>query len=291
MDILLIPCFDRPELLHETLKNLAATGDLSTVHIVFKPDTGYSPDIHTVIGMFDLPSYEIKDPSRTKVLTIAKQSRNVLEGYIYAASLTDGLVFMIEEDVMVTNDFFRFNREVFSQHPDTFAVLSRTNLNRAVAPTQDQEAYYFSTADYTSIGVCMASQTIREHIAPHVTYAYLRDPVGYCKTRFPGFGINDGHAEQDGLIRRIQMTTGKPTVYPHVPRCFHAGWYGYNRWNRLHPARISGTLHEKIAKVQETIYDEEKAQAAAINPGWYADSIPVNLKIDPWKKLHQSQPQ
>ena len=285
MDILLIPCFDRPELLHETLRNLVNTGDLSTVHIVFKPDTGYHPDILTVIKTFDLPSYEIKTGERSRY-RITKQSKNVLDGYRHAASLTDGLVFMVEEDVQVSTDFFRFNRAVFDQQPEAFAVLNRTNLNRAVTVTEDPSAYYLSDGDYTSIGVCMTAKTIREHIVPHITDDYLRDPIRYCRTRFPAYGIPDGHAEQDGLIRRIQMTTGKPTIYPHVPRCFHSGWYGYNR--KRSPLR--GSLHQKIAQVQATIYDPDKARAAAISPGWYADSIPVNLNTEQWTSPHQQQP-
>jgi hypothetical protein len=289
MDVLLIPCFARPELLHETLRNLVATGDLSTVHVVFKPDRGYHPDIHKVIAMFDLPSWEVKQ-ARVSHYKMTKQSLNVLDGYVYAATLTDGLVFMVEEDVQVATDFFRFNRELFNQQPDLFASISRTNTNRSVEVAEDPEAYYLSTGDYSSIGVAMKAQTIREHIAPHLNERYLRDCITYCDQTFPDSGIPRGHAEQDGLIRRIQQTTGRPTAYPHVPRCFHAGWYGYNRWNKMHPAALKGTLEEKIAKVQATIYDQERARLAAINPGWYADSQPVNLNIRPWKTLKQSQP-
>ena len=287
MDALLIPCFNRPELLHETLKNLVATGDMDTVHVVFKPDSGYSPSILTVIDLFrtHLPSFEVVRPTPAKY-TMTKQSRNVLTGYIHAASVSSGLVFMVEEDVMVSRDFFKFNRELFRLHPNTFASLSRTNLNRSAAVTDRTDAYYLSDGDYCSIGVTMHRDTIFNYIQPHANERYYRDCIAYCRSNFPKAHFPEGHAEQDGLIRRIQMASGKPTAYPHVPRCFHAGWYGYNR--RRSP--MTGTLDQKIQRVQDTIYDKDKAIAAAINPSWAADSLPENLNPEPWTTLQHIPP-
>jgi Glycosyltransferase like family 2 len=287
MDALLIPCFRRPELLHETLKNLVATGDMHTVHVIFKPDSGYSKEIHTVIDAFSsrLPSFEVAQPVRS-MYPGTKQSQNLLHGYVLAAKRSTGLVFMVEEDVQVSTDFFRFNRAVMEQSPEVFAVISRTNTNRNVQTTEDPSAYYLSTGDYSSIGVCMHRDTIANYIAPHATGSYFRNSGSYCSKVFPNSGVPSGQTEQDGLIRRIQIQSGRPTAYPHVPRCFHAGWYGYNRPNPNKPANYL-SLEAKIKLVQDTIYSPEAAQAAAINPGWYQDSIPTTLNLPEWTTLRQ----
>lgn len=283
MDILLIPCWARPELLYHTLDNLVNTGDLSTVHIVFKPDTAHSAEIYKVVDLFKdhLPSYEFKaaTPSKNKA---TKQSQNVLEGYIYAASLTDGLVFMVEEDVMVGEDFFRYHRALHDQQPDLFCSLSTRNHNRAVTTEDDPAAYYLSTGDYCSLGVCFKASVIREHIAPHVNSSYLADPIGYCEATFPNSEIGRSMVEQDGLIRRIQMSIGLPTAYPHAPRAYHAGYYGYNRDRNT----FGGSLQAKIDRVGEIIYDREAMRKAVSRPEYFRDSEPVPLKLSPWKTLH-----
>lgn len=284
MDTLLIPCFDRPELLHETLGNLVRTGDLGTVHVIFKPDMGHHSDIRTVIDHYtpDMLSFEVIPPTTSRY-RLTKQSFNVLSGYAIAASKSTGLVFMVEEDIQVSTDFFRYHRAIHAKE-HLFASLSTKNHNRNVSTTDDPEAYYLSTSDYCSLGVCMRATTITDLITPHLTEHYLRDPVKYCAAHFPGAPFAPGHAEQDGLIRRIQHTSDLPTAYPHVPRAFHSGWYGYNR--KRSPLR--GTLQDKINKVRETIYDTDKARAAAINPAWAKDSEPVNLNIEPWNNLKHS---
>lgn len=289
MDILLIPCWNRPEFLHETLRNLVATGDLDTVHVVFKPDTSPHADIPQVISEYAdrMPSYETR-PSTTARYRLTKQSQNLLTGYQYAASLTDGLVFMVEEDIQVARDFFRFHRSAHQAHPEIFASLSTKNHNRRdLMVTSDPEAYYLSSGDYCSLGVCFHSRTIREMIVPHITTAYFRDPITYCQRTFPRSPIGNGFAEQDGLIRRIQEANPeRPTLYPHVPRSFHGGFYGYNR-----PRFVAGDLQAKIDRVRSTIYDPDAMRAASILPAYYSDSEPVPLELPTWKTLKRKQPE
>lgn len=287
MDTLLIPCFDRPELLWHTLDNLVKTGDLSTVHVIFKPDAGHVPQTLAVIHSYrdHFSTYEVKHATKPKHRQ-SKQSQNVLEGWVYAASLSDGLVFMVEEDVMVATDFFRYHREVHSQNR-LFASLSPKNQNREATVTTDPQAYYLSSGDYCSIGVAIRKEVIQEHIAPHLSSMYYRDMVRYCGAHFPDSPLQRSQSEQDGLIRRIQMTTDLPTAYPHLPRCFHAGYYGYNRPNSKRP---SGELHAKVQTIQDIVYNSGKMQAVSISPAWYYDSQPVELNTPKWNQLRQTQP-
>lgn len=288
MDTLIIPCFDRPEILFHTLDNLVQTGDMHTIHTVFKPDMGHAHGILDVIDEYAdrLPSYEIRQPSKPDHKT-TKQSKNVLEGWQYAASLSTGLVFMVEEDIMVSRDFFRYHRAVHEQH-HVFASLSTRNHNRSATVSAESDAYYLSTGDYCSLGVCMRKETIERFIAPHANGMYYRDCIRYCRFNFPSSTLAGDQSEQDGLIRRIQAESGLPTAYPHVPRGFHAGFYGYNRPNNK--SKPQGQFHTKVKELAGIIYNSGRMEHAALTPAYFHDSQPVELDIAPWKQLRQQQP-
>lgn len=286
MDRLLIPCFNRPEFLWHCLDNLTRAHGIDMVHVIFSPDFGYSRDIPTVIQEFapKLKSYEVR-----RVPSIhhrgSKQSHNVLSGYMYAATKSSGLVFMVEEDVMVSRDFFDFHRAVHQAEPNLFCSLSTVNHNRKVTTTDHPEDYYLTTDDYCSLGVCFDSRTILDHIAPHIGRPYYSNSGNYCLRTFPNSSIGRGYTEQDGLIRRIQESFGSlmPIAYPHVPRAFHSGFYGYNR-----AAVPSGKLEWKRDRIGATIYD---IQAMSLASHGFNDSEPVNLDPEPWTSLRKKQPQ
>lgn len=283
MDTLLIPCWRRPEFLHHCLSNLVATGELDSVHVIFKPDTGHSRETIEMIERWEpkLPSWEIASalPARNRQ---TKQSLNVLSGYLYAASLSNGLVFMVEEDIMVGRDFFRFHRALHYAEPGLFCSLSPRNHNRTIPAITRSDAYYLSHGDFCSWGTCFRREVILEMIAPHVNEEYLARPQSYCAATWPDSIVNRGHIEQDGLIRRIQDASDRPTAYPHVPRAFHAGWYGYNRADR-----IGGRLEQRIEKVGSTIYDPAAMRKACLNEQYFNDSRPEALELDTWTRLQR----
>ncbi len=281
MDVLLIPVWRRPEFLHHCLDNLAKTGDLATVHIVFKPDSGHSSETIEMIERWapQLPSWEIASclPSRNPT---TKQSLNVLSGYLYAAKRSTGLVFMVEEDVMVGRDFFKFHRSLHEKEPGLFCSLSTRNHNRSVAPRSESSAYYLSSGDFCSLGVVFRKEVLEQHVAPHANQDYFAHPKAYCQAYWPGSKVHPTHIEQDGLLRRVQEGSLLPTAYPHAPRAFHAGWYGYNRQRD-----IGGNLSKRIDLVGRTIYDPSAMRKASINEAYYRDSIPEPLELEPWTTL------
>ena len=69
------------------MDNLVKTGDLSTVHVIFKPDAGHVPQTLAVIHSYrdHFSTYEVKHATKPKHRQ-SKQSQNVLEGWVYAAS-------------------------------------------------------------------------------------------------------------------------------------------------------------------------------------------------------------
>src|ERR1039458_9881934 len=139
----LLPCWRRPEFLWHCIDNLSHADGIENIHVIFRPDTGYAPDILDVIRSQGqrLATSEIKYPPVCPFRR-TKQSANVLLGYLHAARKTRQFVFLIEEDIMVTRDFFRWHRDVHAQQPELFCSIAAKNHNRDVTPPPNVDGYY-----------------------------------------------------------------------------------------------------------------------------------------------------
>lgn len=287
MNVILIPCWKRPEFLHLCLDHLSKCEGIKDHTIIFRLDAGYDRDNLTVIDSFKdrLGPIQIEPTERTSY-TDGKQSYSLLTGYHIAANLSDHLVYMIEEDVMVSPDFLKYHERVHLQEPNIFCSLSTKNHNRKVSPSDNPRDYYLTHLDYCSLGVCFKKEVIHTYLSPHLSPHYFRNPFEYVQATFPRSILNKSMCEQDGLIRRIQeQHEDRPIAYPHVPRAFHAGFYGYNR-----PQKVTGTLSERVHRCYKTIASAEAMKLASLSPAHYADSEPVHFPIEPWQTLTRHQP-
>lgn len=282
-DVVLIPCWRRPEFLWHCLDNLTQASGIEQLHVMFRPDHGHDPRLRDVIAEYAprLASYEIDLPMRCPYRR-TKQSANVLVGYLRAAARARQLVFMVEEDVMVARDFFRWHYAVHAAEPALFCSLSTRNHNRAVAVSEDPGCYYLTSFDYCSLGVALSRTVIQTLIASHVCRGYFERPKEYCLRQFPSSLLGTAFVEQDGLIRRVQEALGErwPLAYPFRPRAFHAGFVGYHRSGRL-----TGSLAERIRTVGRVIYNSDTMRQAIENPDHIADSVPVPLETPVWHGL------
>lgn len=277
MNVVLVPAYRRPEFLWHCIQNIKLARRADEMHYIFRFDHGHDPDNHRVVKDFPY-SHEIAVTNRVPY-HLAKQSYSLLTGYQIASSKCDDLVFMIEEDVMIARDFFEWHLAVQSLVPDNFCSLAVANPNRTVVDSGALGEYYLGTGDYCSLGVCFRKQALMEHVFPAVTSRYYQNPVDYCARNFPGSPIGHAFAEQDGLIRRVQIQLGmhRPTVWPWAPRAYHAGYYGKNRG-----AGPRGLLAERIARLTDVIYSDQAMRTFAKHPEWYEDSRPINLNPEPW---------
>jgi hypothetical protein len=286
-DIVVLPCWRRPEFLWHCLHNLAQAEGVGEVTIVVRPDTGYAPENLEVLRSFSdrLPNIRVQYPTPAPYRR-TKQSANVLLGYLLAANAARHLVYLVEEDIMVARDFFRWHREVHDAAPrPLFCSIAVANPNRKLALPGDVGGYYLSSGDYCSTGGCFDRGVLHSLIAPHVCMAYMKHPKRYIRREFPHSRIGLGFVEQDGLIRRIQEGSELPIGWPCVPRAFHAGFYGYNRSGGL-----AGSLEQRIRQLSETIYDADLMRRAAVGSQQHPDAcMPCALQLPPWQTLHQLQ--
>jgi hypothetical protein len=286
-DIVLLPCWRRPEFLWHCLDNLSKAHGVEQVNIVARLDTGFAAENLEVIRGFSdrLPNLRIQYPTLAPYRR-TKQSANVLLGYLLAASVARRSVYLVEEDIMVARDFFLWHRAVHAAAArPLFCSIAVCNPNRKVELPNDLAGFYLSTGDYCSTGSCFDKQVLRSMVAPHVRMGYLRRPKPYIRREFPSSAIGLGFVEQDGLIRRIQERSNLPIAWPCVPRAFHSGFYGYNRSGGL-----EGSLKDRIVRLSETIYDADRMRDVAAGSQQHPDTCaPCELDLPAWTDLHELQ--
>lgn len=269
-DWIVTPCFNRPEFLKVWIENVKES-DWQGCEFIFCLDYGFDTSYITLIRQSGLPYHLIT--MKNQGYKIGKQSNNVLNGLMAAAKHSDGLVFYIEEDVFISKDFFRWHRE--AQKFNAFCTIATRNNNTQVETSGDLNCCYKIKGDYQALGVCFPKQSLME-IAPHFNNDYLKHPVDYCKENFPDSKIGHFFCEQDGLIRRIIEKGNHEVVFPHVPRAFHGGIYGYNRKKR--PQRLS--FEKRVELIKRVAFNKEELKKWVDRPEYYRDSEPCDLDTD-----------
>lgn len=277
-NVCLIPCFNRPEFLWHCIRNIEKADGVDDIHFLFRPDRGHDPEILDVIAGFKLKYDILAVPEKARIAGIMKQSWSVLMGYGIAQQMAgDGLVYYVEEDVMVGNGFFTWGAWAL-KNDGSFCAIASEDTNTPLAGRPERNCgpnAYSSQGTYRSIGVCWTAENLRKFVQPHCVTPYFLNPWNYIKQHFPTDPLGSGFCEQDGLIRRIQLTSGLPIAYPFEPLCYHAGYYGYNRGN---PNKPKGSLAQRIEEVGKVIYsNEEMKRVNQKKPGFYEDSKPIPL--------------
>lgn len=274
-DIVLIPCFKRPEFLAVCLEYLVKAEFAKEHLFIFLLDYGFDKENLKIIDGFQFEKQIVTTPKTP--YTLGKQSHNLLEGYRLATTLTDGLIYLIEDDIMMSNDFFKWHR--LAQQRINFCTVATANNNTKRENGTDLEGFYQGAqTDYQSLGVCWQSQVLKTHVLPHANTRYYSNPITYCTQHFTSI-FGEGFAEQDGLIRRIKETLKLPILFAEVPRAFHAGFIGYNR-NR--GKKIQGNLINRINFVRNVTKSAELMRQQVERPEFYEDSKPINLTNIPW---------
>jgi len=273
MDIVLIPTFNRAEMLNLCLEQIERAAP-DNVQFLFQIDYGYDTEILKVIDSRLKRYNKIKSFTPNHGYRKAKLSYNILEGYKKAAELSTGFVFMIEDDVMVGKSFFEWHQEVHRQR-ELFCSIGSKNPNRDVRELDGEDIYYTSDGDYASIGVCYRKELIQDVISIHGNPSYYEDMFGYIG-RVVGFQpYGKSWPEQAGMIRRLQLRSGLPIAFPYIPRAFHAGYYGKNRGNNNKP---KGNLEARTEQARSVAFDYERLKGAVAKPKWADDSRPCSLE-------------
>jgi hypothetical protein len=241
-NILIIPTYDRAELLYLCLDAIAMCRESSRLDIRVFQDShindkdvdaqGRREVIDVVKKFHDLQITCITRPWHA----YAGNSYNILTAYKDAATSKAEYVFMVEDDVIVSPDFFRYHYARLAAHPKAACSIG----------VRDPGHH-----GYASLGVAFPRETLHL-IAPHCEPLYFLRQRGYCAQTFrPSLYNAQFDCEQDGLIARI--LEGRLVLWADVPVCQHIGWYGYHRRKSQRP---QGTLEERVMQTKAILQSE-----------------------------------
>ena len=291
MDIVLIPAYMRPEYLSLCLEYLAAAEGARDNKEYWVCQDMRQHDEHRFNVQLRWTK-EVLDNSPLPVRYIKRQphsyagnSYNTLEAYKETYGTEARFVYLVEEDVFVTPDFFRWHEAAQSAEPDAMCSIAyRCSRNHEAKTDITDASSYFTTArDYASIGVCWPRRALAPIVA-HSQDGYYADQTGYIQRTFPGNRFAGDFCEQDGLIMRCMWETRGFTVWPYVPRAYHLGWFGYHRPNGKRP---DGQLADKVRAIREQISDRAALKIVAPD---FGDIEPYNATLNvPFTALKKEQ--
>ena len=275
MNVCVIPVYNRPEYLKICLDYIIQAEDSDKLAYIFACDHGYSAKNMDVIKEFPYKKYVVKPASIR--YGIGKQSFNVLNGLFASLSLQPDLIYYIEDDVFITNDFFVFTEKIHSQNKDLFCSILSKNVNGKETVTDDMNAYYIKHSnEYQGIGSCFNASQFVKYVRPHFVSEYFKSPQNYVYRYFANSALSREFAEQDGLIRRIIEQNNLPVAFSHVPRCFHAGFYGYHRSPNININSM--TFEQRIEAIKSISFDVNELSKIAQNCDLVNDSLPINME-------------
>lgn len=284
--LVLVPLWKRPAFAMACLKRLTyATRRYAeraphgkNLYFRLLLDTAFDPKVKKAARDFAAQDGIYAEMVVRKFRKMRGNSHNVLTALVTAAGGDWDLVHIVEEDVFVSDGYFTFHDQAHALGgANVFSVSAVTNHNDRTGHERfggDMSAVW-EHASYQSLGVSLRMNAVRM-VVPHVTDAYFKNPAGYCKQTFPRSVIAPGHTEQDGLINRLRERSGMVTLYPVVPRAYHAGFTGYNRVSK---ARVSGTVREQAEKILAMDSQRLNSLASAIYRDHEVSDLSLNFPV------------
>lgn len=227
---IIIPTFDRPEFLWMCLDYIIRCHEAQGLEIRVHADR-YDPDrplSRDIVDGCRLYKQELNLKLHVQGMhPYHGNSYNLLEAYKKA--YYDGFdhVFMIEDDVMVRDDFFDWHFRTQREHQGAVSI-GVTNPGHGA---------------YASLGVCIPRERLAE-IIPHCRTEYYGNMRYYCQTQFPHSPFD---VEQDGLWARVLKHREK--VWATDPVCQHVGWYSYHRTKGIRPTGSVDERYEQLVQI------------------------------------------
>lgn len=257
MNTITITAYRRPELLQIVCNQLLKDKEEFNKYIfhIFL-DFGFHPDMYKVISNLKLYHRNIKLTLRTQ--TDSKKSPlpafyNIMDSYRIAAEESSEFVIVLEEDIIPTNDYLRFNRYCYENFLSKFDRLFCVCHKRR-PETELKGNINLLMGDYQLTSPsCISVNNIKKYILPHLSNPlFYSNPVNYNKFYFSNSKNNpDVHIHHDGQIERISELNNMFSLKPDQARSSHVGVGGYHSGESEY--RIEGTLHDKVAKYYELL--------------------------------------
>lgn len=233
VECVIVPTFDRPELLTVCMKHIRRARPEIEIHVF--PDRGMNEE--AICEKFGAVHHW------TLAHSYHGNSYNLMEAlrWAYLGGKYD-LVYVVEDDAMVDPTFFDWCGESLTDKPDAFAACAwKYSPDALVSDGPDLLLPW-----YLSVAAALPRKSLA-HIVPHAVPEYYRNMKEYLDRAYPGsFRRGGGHYEQDGLVLRVCEAQQGRCVWPRRPRAIHAGFRGYH----MSEQRLKGSLEDQVAVIE-----------------------------------------
>lgn len=278
-DIILVPCYFRPEFLYLTLEHICAARGSENKDLWLYHDRKFEDEeqfenelkeIEVVISYFKRALGARLKPFMRPQNGYYGNSYNVLEAYAKAHATNAEFVYLIEDDVFITPDFFEWHNIAHRFNPECFCtVAGECDRNQhncleefgAVNTDTGYSATWFASREYASLGVCWKRENLKA-VVEHANKDYYHNPSPYILKHFPSSTMGLKMMEQDGLIQRIAEQRLQKILFAVPQKSFHVGVFGYHR--SIGPDNMFvGTLPERIEFYRSAASDKSWLEKVA----------------------------
>lgn len=230
--------YQRPELFRiqceQLLKNKEEF-DKYTLHLFL--DYNYDPDYHKVLSWLKPLHKNIKLTLRSqedKNKSPLPGFYNILDSYKKGIENCDKFLIVLEEDIIGTQDYLRFNRicyeKFLSKHDKIFCVGHK----RRCETEQTGKINQLIGDSQLCSPSCISVNMIKKYILPHLTDELYNNPINYYKKYFNNIRIPyNEHIHADGFIEKIMLLNNLYSIKPDQSRSMHLGVGG------LHSSKLN----------------------------------------------------
>lgn len=269
-DVILVPAYFRPEFLYLCLENIynargSENKDIWICHDrKFGDEEQFAGDLLEIEAVVEywhrIFGNRLKPVMRPQTGYYGN-SYNVLQAYRKAFQTDCKYVYLIEDDVLITPDFFEWHEKIQSSSVEPFCTIAGSCDRNHYPSGADDPDDYFNSSEYASLGVCWKRENL-ESILVHANQDYYRTLGAYVVQHFPHSKMGLKMVEQDGLIQRIMEQQFKFATYAVNSKAFHVGVYGYHRSIGA-DNMISGTLPERTDFWRSAVSDKNWLEKVA----------------------------
>lgn len=277
--IVIIPCWRRPAHLAALLTTIWQAYYYDGNRYMFSVDRGHDPEILDVIREWRCRRRRLEVSVTIREHDFKGTACNILSAYDEARQLAektgDNQIALLEEDLLVARDIFDFYYEAWhaAERPAAISACANQNMPGPLIGDAAPERLLYKHDSYQSIGIAHSVDFVTR-ICEHATPAYYSNQTDYCRRELFGCGVPNWHASQDGLIARVLRRSHLATIYPIIPRAFHAGWHGLNR-------AVGRPLDLPWREAAEKILTMTADQMNELADPSFRDIAPCNLIRDP----------
>jgi hypothetical protein len=228
--IVVMPTYERPEMLALSLERLSQVRECPPIHIYV--DRRVDKSIFQFVRDTYSPAAELHFTEDRPECTSG--TWNILHAIQEGYNLGANFIFLVEEDVMVYPQWH------FHHLAKLWTGEYKASCGRRLP------AFNKKYGDiYTNPGSCLSRELV-EAIVPHINENYFRNTGGYIRETFKREPLNS--SLDDGLVRVVMADKGWRCAYPAAPLCAHQGFEFYNNIDIY--MNNEGTIQNRIAKLR-----------------------------------------